>query len=73
MLIHRCRDDNCNVYACFVDYAKFFARCQHSKMVESLERVGIVAKDMGIISKSYWGQKAVVRIADKYSESVEME
>lgn len=41
VLIQRCRDVSCIVYACFIDYAKAFDRCQHQKMNSDLQRVGI--------------------------------
>lgn len=72
VLFQRCRDVNCDVYACFVDYTKAFDKCQHGKMMESLRRTGIDTKDMRIISNLYWGQKAVVRVEEKCSEPVEI-
>lgn len=33
VLIQRCRDVNCGVYACSIDYEKAFDRDQHQNMI----------------------------------------
>lgn len=48
-----------------MDYINALDRYQYGKVIESLERIGINAKDMRIISNVYWRQKAVVWIKEK--------
>jgi len=58
VLVQRCRDVNCDVYMCFLDYTNAFDRCQHGKMIEMLTDIGLDGKDIRIIANLYWGQKA---------------
>lgn len=72
VLIQRCRDVSCDVYICFIDYAKAFDRCQHEKMISALQRIGIDDRDIRIITNLYWNQSAQVRIGDQMSDQVEI-
>lgn len=72
VLIQRCRDMKCDVFACFIDYTKAFDRCQHQKMISGLRRIGVDDKDIRIIANLYWNQRARVRVEDKLTEQVEI-
>ncbi|KAL1447598.1 hypothetical protein WDU94_009869 [Cyamophila willieti] len=72
VLFQRCRDVNCDVYACFIDYQKAFDRVQHSKMMEVLEKVGLDHKDLKIIANLYWNQVASVKLEDECTEDVQI-
>lgn len=72
VLFQRCRDVNCDVYACFVDYAKAFDRVQHHRMIEILKNVGIDDKDRRIITNLYWNQTASVRVDGDHTETVKI-
>ena len=41
----RCRDVNCDVFACFVDYQKAFGQVQWQKMMDILENIGLEGND----------------------------
>jgi hypothetical protein len=41
VLIQRCRDVNCDVYACLIDYEKAFGRVDHDKLMNILKEVGL--------------------------------
>lgn len=62
VLFQRCRDMNCNIFACFIDYEKAFDRVQHEKMMEVLRNTGMDDKDLRIIRNLYWNQTATVKI-----------
>lgn len=72
VLLQRCRDVSCDVYACFIDYAKAFDRCQHQKMVTALQRVGLDEKDIRIIMNLYWNQRAQVKVEDQLTDQVKI-
>lgn len=52
VLFQRCRDVNCDVYACFVVYSKAFDRVQHHKLIEILKGIGIDDREFRIILES---------------------
>ncbi|KMQ95932.1 endonuclease-reverse transcriptase [Lasius niger] len=72
VLIQRCRNMNCDVFACFIDYTKAFDRCQHQKIILDLRRVGVDDKDIRVIANLYWNQRARVRVEDRLTEQVEI-
>lgn len=72
VLFQRCRDVNCDVYACFVDYSKAFDRVQHHKLVEILNTVGIDGRDLEIISRLYWDQSAYVSVEGEKSDAIKI-
>lgn len=73
VMIQRCRDVNCDVYICFLDYAKAFDMCNHEKMVRTLRIAGVDDKDIRIIVNLYWGQKAKVRVDGQYTSSIQIQ
>uniref|UniRef100_A0A8D8VL77 Craniofacial development protein 2 n=2 Tax=Cacopsylla melanoneura TaxID=428564 RepID=A0A8D8VL77_9HEMI len=72
VLFQRCRDMNCNIYACFIDYQKAFDRVKHNKMIEILQDSGIDGKDLRIIKNLYWNQSAVVKVNQEKTEEVKI-
>uniref|UniRef100_A0A8D8Z4U1 Craniofacial development protein 2 n=1 Tax=Cacopsylla melanoneura TaxID=428564 RepID=A0A8D8Z4U1_9HEMI len=62
VLFQRCRDMNCNIYTCFIDYQKAFDKIQHQKMMEVLQNTGMDDKDLRIIRNLYWNQAATIKI-----------
>lgn len=72
VLFQRCRDVNCEIYACFIDYQKAFDRVKHQKMVEILKGIGLDDKDLRIIVNLYWNQSASVRLDRENTEEVDI-
>ena len=72
VLIQRCRDVSCDVYICFIDYAKAFDRCQHHKMISALQKLGIDDKDIRLITNLYWNQSAQVKVEDQLTDQVKI-
>jgi len=50
VLFQRCKDVNCNVFVCLVDYQKAFDRIRHDIMIKVLEEIRIDEKDLRIIA-----------------------
>ncbi|KAL1458712.1 hypothetical protein WDU94_008838 [Cyamophila willieti] len=73
ILFQRSRDVNCNVFACLIDYKKAFDRVKHEKMVDILEKIGIDAKDLNLITNLYWNQTAVLRVDGELTEEVKIQ
>jgi len=44
VLFQRCRDMNCDIFACFIDYQKAFDRIKHEKMIDVLKNTGMMIK-----------------------------
>uniref|UniRef100_A0A8D8Q762 Craniofacial development protein 2 n=1 Tax=Cacopsylla melanoneura TaxID=428564 RepID=A0A8D8Q762_9HEMI len=65
VLFQRCRDVNCDIYACFVDYQKAFDRIRHEKMIEILKTIGMDGKDLRIIRNLYWNQTATIKLSNE--------
>lgn len=72
VLIQRCRDMNCDVYACFIDYSKAFDKVKHNKMITVLQDSGIDGKDLRIIKNLYWNQSAHIKINNEKTEEVKI-
>lgn len=72
VLFQRCRDVNCNVFACLIDYRKAFDRVQHNKLVNILRNIGISKKDLNIIINLYWNQTAVLRVDEDQTDEVKI-
>lgn len=70
VLFQRCRDVNCDIFACFIDYKKAFDRVQHAKMIEVLQKTGIDTKDLKIIRNLYWNQVSSVRLDGECTNDV---
>uniref|UniRef100_A0A8D8SMX4 Craniofacial development protein 2 n=1 Tax=Cacopsylla melanoneura TaxID=428564 RepID=A0A8D8SMX4_9HEMI len=72
VLFQRCRDVNCDIYACFVDYQKAFDRVQHSKMIKALQETGLDGKDLKIIANLYWNQVSSVKLEGENTNNVQI-
>lgn len=72
VLVQRCRDVNCNVFACLIDYQKAFDRVKHDKMIDILKNTGIDSKDLKIITNLYWNQTAVLKIEGEHTDEVKI-
>lgn len=72
VLSQRCRDMDCDVYACFVDYQKAFDRVRHGTLVEILNKIGLDDRNLKIIVNLYWGQTANIRIESEDSDAIEI-
>ncbi|RZF39012.1 hypothetical protein LSTR_LSTR014708 [Laodelphax striatellus] len=72
VLFQRCRDVNCDVYACFIDYQKAFDRVQHQKLADILRNIGLDDKDIRIIVNLYWNQTATMRLDIGETEELEI-
>lgn len=72
VLFQRCRDVNCDIFACFIDYQKAFDRVQHGKLIKILQQLGLGGKDRRIITNLYWNQVAHVRVEGDVSEELEI-
>jgi Reverse transcriptase (RNA-dependent DNA polymerase) len=72
VLFQRCRDVNCDVYACLIDYEKAFDRVQHQKMINILKDADIDDKELRIISNLYWNQTACMRLDGERTEQVKI-
>jgi len=72
VLFQRCRDMNCDIYTCFVDYQKAFDKVQHQKMIQVLKGTGMDDKDLRIIQNLYWNQTATIKnnAGDETTETV---
>ncbi|KAL4120153.1 hypothetical protein QTP88_012884 [Uroleucon formosanum] len=72
ILFQRCRDVNCSVFACLIDYQKAFDRIRHDIMIRILEEIGIDGKDLRIIANLYWNQTAVLKMEDKTTDPIKI-
>lgn len=72
VLFQRCRDVNCDVYACLIDYQKAFDRVKHEMMVNILKETGIDDKDLRIIGNLYWNQVANLRVEGEHTDYVKI-
>uniref|UniRef100_A0A8D8SH15 Craniofacial development protein 2 n=1 Tax=Cacopsylla melanoneura TaxID=428564 RepID=A0A8D8SH15_9HEMI len=72
VLFQRCRDVNCDLYICLIDYEKAFDRVKHDKMMEILKETGINDKDLRIIGNLYWNQTANLRTEGEHTENVKI-
>lgn len=73
VLFQRCRDMNCDIHACFIDYQKAFDRVKHDKLIEIMKKIGIDNKDLQIIKNLYWNQKAQIRHKGELSDEIEIQ
>ena len=73
VLFQRCRDVNCPVYVCFIDYTKAFDRVKHDKLMSILTDIGLDDKDIRIINNLYCDQTAVIRVGDQLTEEVKIQ
>ncbi|KAI5708046.1 hypothetical protein M8J77_015361 [Diaphorina citri] len=73
VLVQRCRDVNCDVYSCLIDYQKAFDRVQHEHMIKILKKTGVDDKDLKIITNLYWNQSATIRVDGEQTEAIKIE
>ena len=59
------------LYMCFVDYQKAFDRKKHDKLVEVMEKAGVLERRLFI--NLYWKQNAAVRWEGEVSRDIEVE
>ena len=72
VLFQRCRDVNCDVHVCLIDYQKAFDTVNHEKLIGILRSIGLDDKDLRIIINLYWNQTANIKIEGELSDSVEI-
>ncbi|KAF6198774.1 hypothetical protein GE061_006796 [Apolygus lucorum] len=70
VLVQKCLDQQCSVYACFVDFEKAFDNVRHEKLDRILQEVGLDFKDVRLMRNLYWNQTAQVRVDGALSEQV---
>jgi len=73
VLFQRCKDVNCNVFVCLIDYQKAFNRVIHDIMIRILEEIGIDEKDLRIYANLYWRQTAVLKIEGETIDPIEIQ
>ena len=69
-LIERCRDVNCEVFICLVDFEKAFDKIQHRRLANILRNTEIDDKDVRIITNLYQYQKAIIRVDQQKSKEI---
>lgn len=72
VLVQRCRDFDCDVHTCFIDYQKAFDNVQHDKLMEILKNIGLEDNDRRIIGNLYWNQTASLRIQGETTEDIKI-
>lgn len=72
VLFQRCRDVNCDVYICFIDYQKAFDRVRHDVLMSILENIGLDDRDLRVIRNIYYNQSAVIRIENQLTEEIQI-
>lgn len=73
VLFQRCRDVNCDIYVCFVDYQKAFDRVKHDELISLLAEIGIDDKDQRIIKNIYYNQTANIKVDNQLTEAISIE
>lgn len=73
VLFQRCRDVNCDIYVCFIDYQKAFDRVKHDKLMTLMQEIGIDNKDLRIIRNIYYNQTAKIKIEDQLTDKIAIE
>jgi len=72
VLFQRCRDVNCDVFVCLVDYQKAFGRVRHDITIRILEEIGIDEKYLRIIANLYWRRTAVHKTEGETTDPIEI-
>ena len=62
VLLQKCRDQQREVYLCFIDYTKAFDCVDHTTLLELLQRKGVDAQDLKIVQNLYEQQVASVKL-----------
>lgn len=73
VLVQKCLDQQCDVFACFIDFEKAFDTVKHDTLVQILERTGLDYKDIRLIKNLYWNQTAQVRVDGSLSDRVSIQ
>ena len=60
------------MFCCFSDYTKAFDRVQHNILFEILSGLDVNNKDIRLLHKLYFGQKANIRVCNTKSENVDI-
>ena len=68
VLAERAIDVQKDLYVCFVDYEKAFDKVRHQDLFNILNDIGLDGKDLRLLEKLYWNQKAAVRVGGEVSE-----
>ena len=71
-IMESCIEKQKDVFMCFVDFEKAFDTVKHKQLVEILEKCGVDGADLRLLKELYWEQRAVVRVGDETSESVDI-
>lgn len=72
VMCQRCLDMNQNIYMCFIDYNKAFDKVRHDHLMRLLVEKSLDKRDIRIISKIYYNQKANIRIEQETTEEIEI-
>lgn len=71
-LVERAIEKKKDVFACFIDYEKAFDKIKHEELINILSISGIDKKDINIIKKLYWNQKAVIKVGTDETDSIKI-
>ena len=55
------------------DFEKAFDTVKHNRLIETLKKYGVDGRYIRVMAKLYWQQKAVVRVGEKVSYSINIE
>lgn len=57
----RCRDINCDIFTCIMDYEKALDSIQHSKLIIILHKIPFDEKDIHFIKNLYWNTMRILK------------
>ena len=57
------------LFVCFIDYDKAFDKVNHNKLIEIMQKTGILQRETQHIANLYFKQKAKIRGKEILSES----
>lgn len=63
ILVQKCLDQQKSIFICFVDYKKAFDNVKYN-ILSQRKRIGPDSKDINIIKRLYWKQRAQIKIGD---------
>ena len=64
MLSERSIEMQKDVYLCFIEYGKAFDGVRHEDLIEILKGTVVDGKDLRMVYKLYWNQKAAVGVGN---------
>lgn len=70
VLLQKCRDQQKDIYMCFIDYEKAFDRIDHTALFRILEEKGLDTNDLHLLKNLYQNQIATVRVADEETTEI---